>query len=70
MKEGDFGTNVLSFVVTLSPAASQTVMVTASTVDGTAIAGSDYVPGTTTLTFSPGVVRQTVRVAVKGDRVW
>jgi hypothetical protein len=70
VKEGDFGTNVLSFVVTLSPAASQTVMVTASTVDGTATAGSDYVPGTTTLTFSPRVVRQTVRVAVKGDRVW
>ncbi len=70
VKEGDFGTNVMSFVVTLSPAASQPVTVNAATLDGTATAGSDYVAGNASLTFAPGVTRQTVRVAVNGDRIW
>jgi chitinase len=39
-------------------------------VDGTALAGSDYVAGTASLTFAPGVTRQTVKVAVNGDRIW
>jgi uncharacterized protein len=70
VKEGDFGTNVMSFVVTLSPAASQPVTVNAATVDGTAVGGSDYVAASASLTFAPGVTRQTVKVAVNGDRIW
>ncbi|HVD77254.1 MAG TPA: Calx-beta domain-containing protein, partial [Vicinamibacteria bacterium] len=70
VKEGDVGTNRMSFVVTLTPAATQPVTVNAATVDGTATAGSDYVAGAASITFAPGVTRQTVNVAVKGDGVW
>jgi predicted extracellular nuclease len=70
VKEGDAGTNMMSFVVTLTPAAAQPVTVNAATVDGTATAGSDYVAGAASITFAPGVTRQTVNVAVKGDGVW
>lgn len=70
VKEGDAGTTLLSFVVTLTPASSQPVTVDAATVEGTATAGSDYVAGTSHLTFAPGVTRQTVNVAVNGDGVW
>jgi hypothetical protein len=70
VKEGDAGINQMSFVVTLTPAASQPVTVNAATVDGTATAGSDYVAGAMSITFPPGVTRQTVNVAVNGDGVW
>jgi predicted extracellular nuclease len=70
VKEGDAGTTMLSFVVTLTPASSSPVTVDAASVDGTATAGSDYVAGTSHLTFVPGVTRLTVNVAVNGDGVW
>src|SRR6185503_1188950 len=70
VKEGDARTTLLSFVVTLTPASGQPVTVDATTMEGTATAGSDYVAGTSHLTFAPGVTRQTVNVTVNGDRVW
>jgi hypothetical protein len=69
VKEGDAGTSTMSFVVTLTPAAREPVTVNAATADGTAAAGSDYVAGAVSLTFAPGVTRQTVNVLVNGDRV-
>ena len=70
LSEGDAGMQVMSFIVTLSPAAPRPVTVTAATVDGTATAGSDYVPSTVSLAFGPGITRRRVGVAVKGDRTF
>ena len=44
----------VGFLVTLSPAASGTVTVNYATVDGTAVAGTDYTATSGTLTFAPG----------------
>ena len=38
-----------------------------STANGTATAGQDFTAASGTLTFAPGVVSQTVKVAVTGD---
>ncbi|BBL74931.1 Calx-beta domain-containing protein [Methylomagnum ishizawai] len=59
----------LSFPVTLSAKATQTVTVDYATQDGSATAGSDYVAQSGTLTFLPGQITQTVRVQVLGDSV-
>ena len=66
--EGDTGTHVVNVPVTLSAASAKTVTVTATTVDGTAVAGADYsalVP--TTVTFAPGETVKSVPVTVAGD---
>ena len=44
----------VGFLVTLAPAASGTVTVDYATVDGTAVAGTDYTATSGTLTFAPG----------------
>ena len=49
--------------------AATTVTVVASTVSGTAVAGSDFVAKTLTLTFNPGTTTLYVQVAVIGDKV-
>jgi hypothetical protein len=67
--EGDTGTTVLSFAVTLSGPTAATVTVTYSTQDGTAQAGSDYTAASGTLTFAPGEVTKVVNVLVIGDVV-
>jgi len=66
--EGDSGTVLANFQVSLSPASSSTVTVGWATADGTAT-GSDYAPGSGTLTFSPGETSKPVSVAVYGDTV-
>lgn len=50
------------FTVTLNPALAKSVSVNASTADGSAVAGVDYVATSETLTFSPGMLQQTVTV--------
>jgi hypothetical protein len=65
--EGNSGTSVFSFTVTLSAASGQTVTVNYATANGTAIAGSDYNAASGTLTFAPGATTQTIAVAVRGD---
>src|SRR5207247_57152 len=52
--EGNNGTVDAVFTVTLAGASSQPITVTFATADGTAIAPSDYVPASGTLTFAPG----------------
>ncbi|WP_225008345.1 beta strand repeat-containing protein [Novosphingobium percolationis] len=65
--EGNSGTKTLTFTVTLSSASVQTVTVDFATVDGTALAGSDYAATSGTLTFAPGELSKTVAVTVNGD---
>ena len=57
----------LAFPVTLSPASTRTVRVHYETVDGTATAGSDYVPASGHLVFAPGQTERTVDVVVLHD---
>ncbi len=65
--EGNSGSTTATFTVTLSAASAQTVTVSYATANGTATAGSDYTPATGTLSFAPGVLSQTLAVAVIGD---
>ncbi len=57
------------FRVTLTPLNDQPVTVSYSTVDGTAVAGSDYAATSGTLRFEPGESTQTIRVQVLRDDV-
>jgi hypothetical protein len=66
--EGDSVTPAL-FTVTLSNPSSREVRVRYATADGTAFAGTDYLPGSGTLVFAPGTTARTVSVTVTGDRV-
>jgi ribosomal protein L35AE/L33A len=66
--EGNSGTSVATFTVTLSPPnTSQTVTVNYATANGTATAGNDYLAASGTLTFPPGTATQTITVTVNGD---
>ena len=67
--EGDIGTTVGQFEVTISGPPITDVIVFFSTADGTAVEGPDYNAATTTmLTFTPGgPLVQTVDVTVNGD---
>jgi hypothetical protein len=67
--EGNAGTQVATFTVTLSTASSNPVTVNFATANGTASAGSDYQTASGRLTFAPGEKTQTVTVLVNGDRV-
>jgi hypothetical protein len=66
--EGDAGTKVLNFTVTLSAASSLTVTTNYATANGTATAPSDYAAiASTLLTFSPGDTSKSVSVTINGD---
>jgi Calx-beta domain/Bacterial Ig domain len=65
--EGDSGTIVASFPVTLSASSSLTVTVAYATANGTATSGSDYQSTSGTVTFTPGTTTQIVSVTVLGD---
>ena len=67
--EGDEGVTQAAFAVTLSPASEQVVTATWATADGTAEAGADYEAASGRLTFEPGDMRRTIRVAVLGDEI-
>lgn len=65
--EGDSGVANMTFTVTLNAASAQTVSVNYRTVNGTAIAGDDYLAKSGTLTFAPAETTKTFTVAVPGD---
>jgi hypothetical protein len=65
--EGDNGSTYAVFSVNLSAPSAQSVSVNYATSDGTAIAGSDYIASSGTLTFAPGTTTATISVQVKGD---
>jgi DNA-binding beta-propeller fold protein YncE len=59
----DFGTeNEMLFTVTNTTASTQPLTVNYATADGTALAGTNYVATSGTLTFAPGVTTETIRV--------
>jgi hypothetical protein len=65
--EGNSGATSVSFVVSLSQAASSTVSVGYATANGTAAAGSDYTATSGTLSFTAGQTSRVVTVPVLGD---
>ncbi len=65
--EGNSGTSVANFTVLLSAASSDTVTVNYATANNTAVAGTDYVATSGTVTFTPGQQSQTVSVNINGD---
>ena len=67
--EGNAGTTEAGVVVSLSNSSSQTITVNYATTDGTAIAGSDYVSTSGSLTFNPGDTSKTVSVPIIGDTI-
>ena len=56
-----------SFTVSLSAASTSPVTVNFATANGTALAGSDYVAQSGTLTFAAGETQKTIQVATIGD---
>ena len=58
------GADNLEFVVSLSSVVAETVSVDYETVDGTAVAGTDYSSLSGSLQFSPGEVRKFISIAV------
>ncbi|HEX8163698.1 MAG TPA: Calx-beta domain-containing protein [Pyrinomonadaceae bacterium] len=67
--EGASGTTNVDLSVRLTNATTQTVTVNYRTSDGTATAGSDYVPAVGTLTFAPGETAKTIPLQIVGDAV-
>jgi len=66
--EGNSGTTALTFTVTLSAAATNTVNVNYATADGSAtLADNDYQAANGSLSFAPGTTSKTVTVNVVGD---
>jgi uncharacterized repeat protein (TIGR01451 family) len=65
--EGNVGINCLSLAVALSAPSAQTVTVNYSTVNGTAIAGADYVATNGVLTFLPGQTNRAICVGIIGN---
>jgi CSLREA domain-containing protein len=68
--EGDAGTKVISFAVTLSTFSNLSVTADFATANNTASAPSDYVATSGTLTFSPGQILRFVAVTINGDTVF
>ena len=64
--EGNTGTNAL-FTISLSSPSCRTVSVEVLTVDGTALAGSDYLSIRTNLTFYPDQTVKTLSIPIVGD---
>lgn len=67
--EGDSGTTNATFTVSLDAASGQTVNVNYATANGTAIAGTDFISASGTLTFTPGQTTRTINVTINGDTV-
>lgn len=65
----DESAGTASFVVTLDKATSDSFSVAYSTVNGSAVAGSDFGAAAGTLTFSPGETAKTITVALVNDSI-
>ena len=65
--EGNSGTSTLSLPVTLTTAAARVVSVDYVTANGTAVAPSDFVSASGTITFQPGETAKTIAIGVVGD---
>ena len=69
LTEGNSGTQLATFTVSLSAAVPFPVTVKYATADGTATAGSDYTATSGTVTFAAGETSKSVSVPVIGDTV-
>ncbi|BCM88343.1 levanase [Abditibacteriota bacterium] len=69
LTEGNSGTKNLIFTVVLSARSGKEVKVNYATVNGTALAGSDYISKSGTLLFAPGELSETVAVPIIGDLI-
>jgi hypothetical protein len=69
VREGDTGTRDAVFTLTLAEPLTRTVTVQYATANGTAKAPGDYTARTGTVSFPVGTVKQTILIAVRGDRV-
>ena len=67
--KGYVGSTNAVFSLALNTQNTQTVTVAYSTVNGTAVAGSDYVATNGAVAFAPGVTNQTIAVLVNGGIV-
>ena len=67
LNEGDSGSTTAVFTVSLSEVSSTAVTVDYVTVDGTALASSDYASGLGTLLIDAGQTTATIAVSVLGD---
>ncbi len=65
--EGDSGSAMANFPITLDFAAPVTITVAYASSDQTAVAGLDYTAVSGTLTFSQGQTSKTIAVAILGD---
>jgi hypothetical protein len=66
--EGDKGMKALTFTVSLATAYDQDVTVSYQTFNSSAVAGSDYVATSGTLTIPAGQTSRTFTVQIRGDR--
>jgi hypothetical protein len=67
--EGNTGTGSAAFDITLSAPSGAPTGVGWTTVDGTALGGTDYVARSGLVSFAPGDVTESVVVSVNGDTV-
>ena len=67
VSEGDSGTTAMTFTVSQSVAYDVDVAVSYATLDGRALAGSDYVAAIGTVTIPAGQTSQVLSVLVNGD---
>ncbi|MEO8711060.1 MAG: Calx-beta domain-containing protein [Parafilimonas sp.] len=67
MIEGNSGTSLMKFKVTLDHAYAGTVKIKYATGDITATAGSDYVAAKGTINFKPGTTSKTISITINGD---
>jgi chitinase len=65
--EGNAGTTIATFTVSLSAASGRTITGDWSTIDGNAVQPTDYASGSGSLTFAPGDIGETLTVTVIGD---
>ncbi len=65
--EGNSGTKSVTFTASLSAASEADVTVSYTTVDDTALASSDYIAATGTITIPAGQLSRTLTVLIKGD---
>lgn len=69
ISEDTGGTNTVEFPVTISTSSINPVTVSYTTANGTALAGSDYVAASGTLTIPPGSTTTTLTITVNSDSV-
>ncbi len=67
--ETDKGMTPRNFAVKLNKTSTETISVDYTTQDISAMAGTDYIAQTGTLTFGPGVTSNAITIQVTGDRV-